>query len=697
MSASSCYAKTQVWLNALGVGLTLVMFICAANQLMLDLTPFSVQSMQYGFVTLLVVLFSVWLVRRLSCSPSVPLLLPPLFLVATGNLVPLLAWLTFIGATILLGSWLTTSIPFLRPLRSGLTELGASIAIGMPANSALIWAAMHLPVNYSGTYWALLLGQSLVLCLFAPQTRPELKIAWSPGQLALLAYALMILPYAVVPSYNYDDLTSHLFIPRQTQMFGEFEFSPLFAPGLSPCLIPIGSFTALFLLGGENAVRLLQVSLFVFSFAAIEVCARHYWGPRVALLAILFAALSPYTCWMVGIVFTDSTLLLAATFLLIFSIDFLKRPSALQLPGIGLLAGLGYLAKQQMIFLLVPLAIPLAFLTLRLFAKEPATTLKNLLLACLLCIGVLAPPLIHNYVLSGNPIFPFYNAVFRSPYWPPENLKDGRWSQPFGIKALWNITFDGSKFIENIRYAFGFSALVFAPLLLLRCFADVLRKQYAAVLLVLCAIGYAFVAHKVTGLYMRYLVGLIPPLSLALGIAVAEAAARSRLTRGIVYPIVGLVLAANFAVFLSIRNMAEPYPVLSALTGSVEGSTMEYHHHFKRLFRSAGKRFGRQSLGLLVDSPAGYFAETRIVSNAWFYPTLSIELKARAKPEELFDFIFREQGIRYIVMPREAGSTGFGDPVFRRRLRLVGKTADFGLYVPRDGDEPPSTPGSDAS
>lgn len=683
--------KGQAGLNAIGIALTAVMFVFVINQVLLDLSPFSISSIQQGSLTLAAVCAMVFGLRRFSRFSWAPLLLVPLFLLVTGNLLPLLAWVTFISASVLFGSWLTLRVSFLRPLRDGLTELGASLAIGLPANSALIWVAMHFPVNQPVAYWLVFLGQLIFFGLFVPAARPELSLSWSPGRLALLVYTLMILPHAVVPAHNFDDLVAHLFIPRQTWMFGEFEFSPHFIPGLSPCLIPIGSFTGLFILGGENAVRLLNISLFVFSFAAIEACARRHWGPMPALIATLFGILSPYTCWMISIVFTDSTFLLFSTFLFIFSLELLLRPSASWLPGVGLLAGLGYLAKQQIIFLLIPLTIPLTLMTIYLLFKAPRKTIGNALLATLLFAAVLAPALIHNYALSGNPVYPYYNAVFRSPYWPPENHKDLSWNQPFTLSTLWEITFKGKKFVENIDYAFGFLALVFAPLLLVNSISGLVRKQYAAFLMLLCALGYSFVTYTVTGLYMRYLVGLTAPLSFAFGISVTGVAVHSTHARRVIYGILGAVLSANFAVFLSIRNIAEPYPILPALTGSLDGTTMSYHSHFKRLFQSAGKRFGQDSRGLLVDSPASYLADTRIIRNDWHYPLIFTALRSKTDPPQLFDFIFKEQGISYIIMPLNLDPKSFGDPEFREKLRRIGKTADFGLYVPRAVRKGPPT------
>lgn len=679
--------RKPIWLDALGIFLTVLSLIGAVRQVSLDLTPFNLISINHGLITLGAISVLMLGLRIIFHSFIPPLLLVPLFLISTGNTLPLAAWLTFISASVLLGFWLTRQIAWLRPLRLTLTEIGASFVVGFAANSCVVWVAMHFSVNYTPVYWAFFLAEAAVFGRSLGNSRPQFLIAATPGRWFILGFTLFVLPYAVVPAYNFDDLSSHLFIPQQTKLFGSFEFSPHFAMGLTPCLLSIGSYTSVFLLGGENAVRLLNVSLFVFSALALESGTRRFWSARTALFATLFSVFTPFTCWILGIVFVDSFFLLFATMLLFYSLAVAREKPLDWLPSCGLLFGLGYLAKQQIIFFLLPLSAPLACLAFRLIWQQPRTGLKQLLAAVIVFATTISPPLLHNYLLSGNPIYPFYNAFFRSSYWPAENLKDSRWSQPLDLSSLWNLTFNGPLFIENMRYAFGFSALVFAPLLLVRCTGDAIKRNFTLCFLTCCAIAYCYVCYKMTGLYMRYLVGVTVPLSVALAIVVSDVSARSRLARWIILGVLGVVLSGNLAAFLSIRNGADPYPIYAALTGSVEESSMVYHANFKKLFRKASKKFGKDSLGLLVETPANYFGETRITSNYWFFPTMSAALRERVTANDLFDFIFHETRAHYIIMPLSGAPGAFSDRSFQSRLALRSKTVDFGLFVPRKGPE----------
>lgn len=52
---------------------------------------------------------------------------------------------------------------------------------------------------------------------------------------------------------------------------------------------------------------------------------------------------------------------------------------------------------------------------------------KRLFYSCILMAIPSAIYLIYSYLESGNPVFPLYNAIFQSPYFPFRNFKDTRW------------------------------------------------------------------------------------------------------------------------------------------------------------------------------------------------------------------------------------------------------------------------------
>ena len=65
--------------------------------------------------------------------------------------------------------------------------------------------------------------------------------------------------------------------------------------------------------------------------------------------------------------------------------------------------------------------------------------------------------------VTGNPLLPFYNAVFQSPFMSLTNLEDGRWVSGVEWRAIWDITFSSSRFGEVYPGAAGIALLVTLP------------------------------------------------------------------------------------------------------------------------------------------------------------------------------------------------------------------------------------------
>ena len=58
--------------------------------------------------------------------------------------------------------------------------------------------------------------------------------------------------------------------------------------------------------------------------------------------------------------------------------------------------------------------------------NQMSTLLKSALLAAIFFILPSLPFLIFVYRLTGNPVFPAYNGIFKSPFWPQGTALDPR-------------------------------------------------------------------------------------------------------------------------------------------------------------------------------------------------------------------------------------------------------------------------------
>ena len=103
-----------------------------------------------------------------------------------------------------------------------------------------------------------------------------------------------------------------------------------------------------------------------------------------------------------------------------------------------------------------------------------------------------------NFVLYGNPVFPFYNAVFQSPYFDAFNVTETRffptsWLQWLFYPFFW--AFAPGKFVaedtvQDSRLALFLVALIVWVVLIVKNRLGGVKKETAASLAVYCGIGY---------------------------------------------------------------------------------------------------------------------------------------------------------------------------------------------------------------
>ena len=63
---------------------------------------------------------------------------------------------------------------------------------------------------------------------------------------------------------------------------------------------------------------------------------------------------------------------------------------------------------------------------------------------------------VHAWLLTGNPVLPLFNGVFRSPFFAPRDFIDPRWNEGFNAALPWDITFDTGRYMEAHAGGFGF-------------------------------------------------------------------------------------------------------------------------------------------------------------------------------------------------------------------------------------------------
>lgn len=166
---------------------------------------------------------------------------------------------------------------------------------------------------------------------------------------------------------------------------------------------------------------------------------------------------------------------------------------------------------------------------------------------------------LHAYILAwgvtGNPVFPLYNAIFKSPYFPLENFSDTRWIHGFSFRSYVKAFFHTSEFFESDNYTAGWQYLILLPVALMAFFRQGLPGNLRIVLIPILGFGLPmFYATQ----YWRYLFPVMPIVGIFL--ATIFFATKSRTYQYAAHTLAVVCVALNLFYFPKISWMMNSPP-----------------------------------------------------------------------------------------------------------------------------------------
>jgi hypothetical protein len=377
------------------------------------------------------------------------------------------------------------------------------------------WIALHFEVNRPWVYamalafpWLLeahKLRQHASAFRFTCDSRKE-SLA-----LALLIFVLMAhWLVALKPEVSSDGLSMHLALPMTVahQERWDFDFQQQ-----TWAVMPVGGdalFTAGYLLGGESAARLVNLSMLLLIVALIVSACRRWLTLSQALLTAALFASTPLVQLVTGSLFVENVWAALVLGALLALARFWEYGDASEVPIAGLLLGAALAVKLIAAVFLLPAAI-LGLATCWKHKKVRAFVAGATLIATL---G--APAYLYAWERTGNPVFPFVNATFRSPYFDATtSFKDSRFNAPLDWKTPYDLTFRSANYFEGQPGAAGFQyLLLLVPALL------TLRTRFAWLVvgsgLLVCLVLLIALPN------LRYLYPALPLLSIGIGSILVE-------------------------------------------------------------------------------------------------------------------------------------------------------------------------------
>lgn len=397
----------------------------------------------------------------------------------------------------------------------------------------------------------------------------------SPPSLFLLVVALPVLVLwavrAPLPDVGYDVLNYHLMHGEKALLGPPFppgDFYPYFFPFLNPAGDMV---TALFrvALGYRLGTIVSPLTLIWAGQVLWRLLAPAVKDERWRAVAVLLAVASDGMLREASGYLVD---LLALPVLLEATRMALERTEAERLrrrgATFGLLLGTAVALKLTNLVFAVPIALVAALRWLAPRDGRPkGRVIATAGLAAALAFAVPVAP--HALLLvrkTGNPVFPYFNALFASPYFPVWNIKDGRWGpRSFAEALVWPVlSWLRPSRLSELEAASGRLVLGWlAALASLVAFRRDARLAACAAIVALCGVFWSLgTGYQRYGLFCELLGGLVLALVAS---KLASDATPSRPRR---------VLAATLLVAATAQSA---WSVLAAARSDWSGRPMVFH------------------------------------------------------------------------------------------------------------------------
>ncbi len=312
--------------------------------------------------------------------------------------------------------------------------------------------------------------------------------------------------FASQPISNYDALVKH--VPITTDLLNGEGFSRNILESIvygEVSLLRYGYTYMLILFGGNKVISLFEVFLVVLIFAGLFLMLRKFINNKFSDLLLLFIYFSTPLIINRSVTINPDvlpTLFLIASALIILNCS--HEEAINKLPIIGMFFGFAAFSKMTSLPYLITITILLiAHLFINICKKKNTIhCMKTVFISIILFSIIFVPSLLLSWDKTGNPVFPFYNGFFKSPYYGTVNFTDPFDNNPLklNLNSLLSMVFYTNKNIEMANGGIGYYLL----LLPLVVFVATLMKNKSYICYSIMVLVSYFIATKFTS-NIRYL------------------------------------------------------------------------------------------------------------------------------------------------------------------------------------------------
>jgi hypothetical protein len=390
--------------------------------------------------------------------------------------------------------------------------------------------------------------------------------ALAPFLVVALGFMLLLnLTWSVAPEIQYDSLHVRLGVPQIYVNEGRFVDVPY---AFHSYFVRIMEWVYGFCLAlyDESVAKLLAAAVAIVAALSVYSLGRSLFSPNVGLWAAVLFYTTPLASWVGGTTYTDLAVALFASALVLSSLYYQRTAARSWLAVTAMLAAAALSVKLTAAPVVAAAGAAVAWLVWR--TSEPlGQKIRSLDFPLALAFLTALPWHLLTFVVTGSPIFPMMNDLFRSPRWELVNtrfnLGDYGMGTSFGdlIRVPFRLVLDTARFGEALpRGSLGALLILFIPLGLVLA----LRRN-SAVRLGVITTGVAVFLWEVVFQYGRYYLVVLPGVA-ALAVGGLYETLPKKVSRFAAPAILlALLLSQGAVTSFQYWNIPERYPIDVAL------------------------------------------------------------------------------------------------------------------------------------
>lgn len=543
------------------------------------------------------------------------------------------------------------------------------LAIGLLAIALVMNIVIALPINnlrtYGGVAIALLLlrpkgSASLVQDLIAISrvVRVRLSLWELAGWIATVVVVSIQLAHAAFPERQHDALTFHLLVAETVKETGQWHFAGDFLVG---AVQPLGGNllnSIAYVIADEPGAKLMNY-VFVLVGSALLYSIVLRFGRVPAVLATLLVLSCPIAFLEADGIYADNFLLLCVTAALGLTALWPTLSSRDRLLSSAIV--LGGLPTAKLHGVVVASIIFISLMARKVWKDLAATRAWVWILALGLMVLGVTPYLIAFYV-TGNPVFPFFNGIFQSPYFDPSNFQ-APYSSQLTFGTVHDLTFHTSKHFQGADGTFGFQSVAFLAVSVVAMF--VRPRFFPITALALFAVYFLAIASQTAD--ARYFYASMPALSVAIAFLLGLFAENSsRLANGIATASVVAISGLNVAFYPGAGWMLPQFNP-AALIDPIQREQMILEAVPQRkLIDEVNSTEGPRGRVVLMGQPVGFPLQGEPIYVNWYMPKVFAEMVALKTDDDVKNWL-ASLGATHLIIPTQ-GEAIWNEDVIRHYL-----------------------------